>query len=518
MIRHISKELWHEILSYVDYKERLRFTMMNTFVSELLVKSVRQICLKSSQSIRMFFEDKEFQERIKSLLDNPAQQLILEYLTFIPLASLILPDYKFFVDQFPSPLNPRNAELYNFIQQINQLSIVNTSDPRYTYDSWSETFQKIKELNITVNEIYLRYVNPDNYPIPPIQTQALTLCYLSKSINEVLNLNFYQNLKSLALYCCDISDVSIFGRIHRLILEECNLIEDISCLQYNDHISIFNCLKIKDYSKSFQFSTIIDITVETSEEIFISELNLPNAKELSFLGRSERHNQILPSELRINAPLLVRLKMHHFPTHISIMNHKIQELSLENAFTNILLEHYPDLRQLCLISIPLVSLNGIEKKVTKAQIINCNLLEDFSPLKACRSVEIVDCYGLVNTLPFTNVKELKITPVTFDNLIDYNRATSITTPLGDHLKCLPLMTSLQELILNITLESFFHSKDDYFDWILQSSHIKRLVYQVPQKEMSIFLQRACSRYQNLLSRFKVDPSEIKKGKLILYTI
>lgn len=518
MIRHIPKELWHKILSYVEYRERLRFTMMNAFVSELLVKAVRQICLKSSQSIRRFFEDKEFQERISNLLDNPAQQLKLEYLTFIPLASLILPDYKFSVDQFPSPLNHRNAELYNLIQQINQLLVNDPSDPRDTYESWSETFQKIKELNIIVNEIYLRSSSLDNYSIPPIQTQALTLSYLSKPINEVLNLNFYQNLKSLALHCCDLSDVSTLGRIHRLILEDCNLIEDISSLQYNYHISIVNCLKIKDYSKSFQFSTIINITVETSEEIFISELNLPNAKELSFLGSSERHIQFLPSELRINAPLLLRLKVHHFPTLIFIMNHKVQELSLENAFTNISLHHFPDLILLNLVKVPLMSLNGIEKKLSKARIINCNLIEDFSPLKACCSVEIVDCSSLVNTLSFTNAKELKIAPVTFDNLIDYNRATSITTPLGDHLKCLPLMTSLQELILNITLESFFHSKDDYFDWILQSSHIKRLVYQVPQKEMSIFLQRACRRYQILESRFKVDRSEIKNCKLILYTI
>ncbi len=408
MLCNLPDAIHLEILSnciLIDQKEYSRITRG---VCARLMKKVR----RKKVGIFEFYTSAEFRGKIFSMIDNPSRQLILTSLSNQSILGTEL------FQDFPSPkfrelhlstsdLSIQVLSLLKTIDFINTLKLIDrrSMNPNEVQLSILQGLSDlIQSSKLLVNELIIE-LNSFNVPNFPFfsRVQLLVLKSFPSPI-DLPRISEYVHLRSLKLdYCSQVLDVSSLGHIHDLSLISCHNITDISCLNHNHTISIQYCEKILDYSKSFKYSSIIEISNNINLNFIpINMKYLESVISLKLLRHSNSFIDPLPKSLR-----LLHLSWDRGITSLplnSLRQVHLVACGLFDDLKNMENIQYIELDQL----FSLQRVNGLGMKNRVVKIRRCSNITDFSPLKDNLNVEISNCKGLTLTPALFKVSNFEV--------------------------------------------------------------------------------------------------------------
>ncbi len=353
-----------------------------------------------------------------------------------------------------------------------------------------------------------------NYPLTnlPLLSSLESLILVRVNIDSpiILNIPSYRCLRYLKLSSVSIEDVSSLDRIYELYLEYCNHIRDISCLNHNHKIVISDCESIVDYSKSFRYSKIIDIscplgfTQEATEGFDLSKA--VEAREIYVRGGDCNNKQLLlPHCLSLRV-----VQAWLLPRSFALPSeHLIQEVIVRNcpAFQSFL--HFGCMCSVKLVGLSIFTLIGLGSGNRVVEVDSCPAITDFTLLRHCDKVTINNCEGFLDQV--RGVKYFIFTPVNVDNLPhDMEGVTClILENIPYHLLSLQFPSTLKKLIIG----SSDSVVDDYLikqlPLLLASlpRHIGKIEVFVDEKYMGSLLVTGELSFPDFIIEFKEEREE-----------
>lgn len=354
-----------ELLSFLGLEDQFDYSKITRNVYQSLVKDTRKISLEQDEANK-FFNDHNFQEYVLGLVRNPSKQL-----------SITLPDhgigvieatqtFSFYVlqaspEDFSHYLAPIVSQVYR-LELTPSLPYERDSGSEGSDEEDDEEAEEAKALLYDaimtqasqkgVVELCLNGIKVNNFPLIP----SLELLNFSDSFQSTIPLHHFPNLRVVKFErCVELVDVSSLGHIYDLSLIFCDRITDISFLNYNTKINIWNCFCIEDYSNSFKFSK--NISVRYFDNYDIKPINLDilqHVQSLSIYGPKNRMRNVIPFTHSFTLPSslkTLRIEEIHIPftlpdsleslKHLSLSfitvpvivprNHRLTSISLSNC-------------------------------------------------------------------------------------------------------------------------------------------------------------------------------------------
>lgn len=391
-----------EIFHYLkDVSDRMEFARVNKLMSSQFMKQAREISLKKNISCQQFYQSEAYRSKILELIQDPQKQL---FINSLPLSGLnikreSLPDtlpslacLSCHISDFISILHHKIKAIDKIVcNLLGHLSLEEQALFRRVLFSYP-----VKNLEIT----YLNQI--------PVILQLNTLKISDSSISaRNFHLPSFTNLKSLSLLNCNLNDADIllFGEINELQLIECLGITDISCLNNNLKVLIRDCDNISDYSKSFEFSEVIEITTTSCPYSPIDVSHLKKAKHLSVQGC----RMTLMNGISLGCNFLRSLTISEFPEHFILpTDHHLSHLVIRNCVGFQSCENIGSIHKIEFSSLLLTSLNGFGPGNHLVELTSCNEVLDFRPLRNCKKVSIRNCLELYDARQLKGVKELEV--------------------------------------------------------------------------------------------------------------
>jgi hypothetical protein len=225
----------------------------------------------------------------------------------------------------------------------------------------------------------------------------------------IRNLSSLQNLQSLTLRNCnDINDVSAFARIPDLTLITCNEITDISPLTGNERLRILDCENIRPSTMSFTNVKFLHTDLIREYE---QSAALKNCVSLTLEGFADSRLATFRKALR-NVTIVAgyyREDDEYYPQPLQLNSFgHLFSVTLDShpqSFLNLRPLHSVSVVELRFLQITSIQGLGGNRKVF---LVQCNSIEDFSPLRNVPRVEICGCDGLQSGEGLENVSDLTI--------------------------------------------------------------------------------------------------------------
>ncbi len=333
------------------------FASVNRNLSRELLKKVRRIrILASSQK----WKSDEKRSRLLQMIDNPSHQLS-------------------FCDDCHS-LTDISPSLFSLIG-VNGLEISGSEIP-------------ILMNHVKAKQFMIKSLDIDDVDVLPLDclpnVESLSLSLRSTDRIEALHLPAYKFLRSLVLTDCDmLEDVSCLDGIHDLLLYCCPKIRDISSLNNNYRVCISQCEGIVTYSKSFHSSRSVWIE-RNSSEVLVSLENCHSLTSLSISAKSFTLSDNCLNSLRY-------LSLSHIRNFKALPPNRLQKAEIINCDDFESLENMDNIRSINLTSLKITSLSGLG---AKNQIVSLNELHGLTDIDALKDSTIVK----VNNCPLIQEK------------------------------------------------------------------------------------------------------------------
>lgn len=381
-----------EILHFLSLVDRLEYLRLNRSLSRELGRDVRQLFLFKESDQKQFLFSRSFRKNLIEKIKFPHQQIHLNFIS----------DYGDHFSEVCSEISlcsfkTKSRLLQQLLPRITQIKQLTINDANEVDDlvTQSERIQKVlHHLSVLkcLRQLSLQSTTLEHLPDwTHLQSLELFSCH---SFNfAALDISKLASLRCLKLTDCNgISDVSSLGNIHELHLRCCPSVSNISSLNNNKIVVIKDC-PIYDYSKSFEYTRVLNLTICHFDVI---PMDLTRLKTIQSLTIDFNYSTSLtePSTFIQNFDNLPRslkeLTIRNFDYSFSLPDkHWLRRLRIESC-NNI------DLKNLSLKAIPYV------------EICHCNQIEDWSPLQSNKTVQITCCSGFTNAEQLKEVKTLKV--------------------------------------------------------------------------------------------------------------
>lgn len=402
--------LYRELLIFLELVDQLEFVRINKDFSNIFIKQIRKIHIYYDK----FFYNDLYRQKLLSLIENPSYQLQV-----------------FANGNTPSSYVKRRTPATTFntipIELIHRLSQqqygieferMYLSNPSNDNEDYMRVYAAISELQPHTKHLSLRNWDGENRHLQlfqSIESLELRFCNVNidSNINDILS---YKHLTCLTLLYCSVltnTNLHSLSHIYDLTLIACNTIQDITCLQNNYKITIDQCAFIEDYSKSFEYSTIIHLIIKMKPTIKLMNHNptyLKNVKEFN-------------------------LKCIHLPTIDSLNDHlpmttlSLQSLTLCDIYSPFILpkkigkplkvlslrqvrlqscENMENIYHILFSGVPVPSLEGLGFGNKIVELTYCKYIQDFSYLKGCEKVKIDNCdyFNMIESIEGVPIIEL----------------------------------------------------------------------------------------------------------------
>lgn len=381
-----------EILHFLPLRDRLEYLRLNGSLSRELGRNVRQLFLFKESDQKQFLFSRLFRKNLIEKIKFPHQQIHLNFIS----------DYGDHFSEVPSEISlcsfkTKTRLLQQLLPKINQIQQLTINDVNELDDSstQSERIQKVlhhlSELKC-LSQLSLQSTPIEHLPaLTHLQSLELFSCHNFDF--AALDISKFTSLRCLKFTdCIGISDVSSLGNIYELHLRCCPSVSNISSLNNNKIVVIKDC-PIDDYSKSFEYTRVLDLMICRSDVV---PMDLTRLKAIQSLTIDFNYSTSLiePSTSIQNFGNLPRslkeLTIRNFDYSFSLPDkHCLRRLRIESC-NNI------DLKNLSLKNIPYV------------EICHCNQIEDWSPLQSNKTVQITCCSGFTDANQLKDVKTLKV--------------------------------------------------------------------------------------------------------------
>ncbi len=409
-------DLHLEILSYACLVDRLEYTRLNkTFCTELMTRIVAIYKEKTE-----FLTSESLRKKIMGLIiTDPDQQL-------------------------------RPELFYNYCGHSESISSFSSNlglnSLRINIKDFLQVFPKIRKLQrlwLTCREMGNEDIEDGVPHIPGLQ--KLTLDRYSHSSLPLMSLRKddiplshrldLRSLRYLMLHSCPyISDVSCLGHVYELRLIDCSSVVDISSLNHNEIIVIGAC-PVRDYSKSFRYSRVIDISLMGSS--VVKGIHLNNLEAVQSLA--------IDFDLTCIDPL----------SYTYILPASLSCLTLKNMICSFVAPPNHGLKKIIFSDCYDISLQNIQNiSFLKIHNYHGRASIDWSQLGDNKYVEISLCTDFKSGKVLRNVKRLTLINYILDHMKDLKNVT--------HLKLLsPNMLPFHQnaFISSTIIKSLFSTAD-----------------------------------------------------------
>ncbi len=466
-----------EILNFLHHIDRLEYCRVNKLCFEELSAESRIITLRYRRGINEFIEDEGFRDSIIKKLKNPSKQLSLELY-----GKRIFPSFAINVKSLKTStvlfqqFNLKESTIHklslspSFLSHMIQTSLINDL----------QSLTGLKDLSISS----IRAGEQELPIIPQLERLQVKACTLPPNISTLLTTEV-MNLQCLKLVNCEgISDVSSLGSIYELHIITCQNITNITTLN-NNQIIIIQSSTIEDYSQSFQYSRVIDLSFagfnawSKTRNLDMNRLQKVQRLRLDYLNASSMENL----SISILPPTLRSLTLLNIPSGCS--------LPLEHSLKELILEYCSKFSLQNMSNIPFLSFS------------NCHQIEDWSLLKDTYSIKVKNCSNF-NSLQLNNVKLLTVElssefiPIAYIFHITHlklNKAISIYRE-SFFTKLIAASDTLQELELEVHSD-FVLTKDGklFLHSFQQLITIKKII-------INIFIERYSKQFMEFYDQVK----------------
>jgi hypothetical protein len=210
------------------------------------------------------------------------------------------------------------------------------------------------------------------------------------------------------MHCPDITDVSAFARIPDLTLITCNEITDISPLTGNERLRILDCENIRPSTMNFNNVRFLHTDLIREYEQSVA---LKNCVSLTLEGFADSRLATFHKALR-NVTIIdgyYQESDEYYPQTLQLNGFgHLFSVTLEcqpQSFLNLHPLHSVPVVELRFLQITSIQGLGGNRKVF---LVQCNSIEDFSPLRNVLRVEICRCDGLQSGEGLENISDLTI--------------------------------------------------------------------------------------------------------------
>lgn len=264
----------------------------------------------------------------------------------------------------------------------------------------------------------LKILNSDFEDLPVISSlKSIELDSCNRIAANNLHVSAISNLDTVSLVNCrGIVDVRALGNVRCLTLDRCEQIQDISSLNNNYEISILYCPAIKNYSKSFQNSTIVHISNSRNFSLItpLDPTKLSRVKKLKLVG-----NSLLPiagHDTLLLPPNLEFLHVEGCLLPFSLpKQHKLQTLIVRKSSGLSSCLNMGNIKDLTLQELTIEDLEGLGNGNPKVKLIDLNI-KDLGPLQSCRNL-LIKNLKLLNPTKLLGVTHVVLTELTYPSLL-----------------------------------------------------------------------------------------------------
>ncbi len=410
-------DIYREILTWLEYADQVAFAMVNQFVCSHLIKRMRRLWWSNKDAFERKFRSYVTSEKLQSFIADPYHQLNLFLPGDLNLKAVGFDGINISCKTLSSTVDQLTTSLIHCIRKVQNLKLhFHDSLTRATLTNSEFQFivDWINNLNLGLKELTIDNYDFANLPVIP-SLESLRIARANIFTLDALNISAYCNLRCLKLTSIKIKDVSSLDGIHDLYLENCREIRDISCLNHNYKIVVEECHGITDYSNSFRYSNIITICCPDSkmrEPMKSCDLSKTlEAREISFFGIGRNKPFVLPQSSSLRFVRVETLKgCFTLPS-----KHKIRQIIVRDCPDFVSLLHFDRIYSVQLVGLRISSLEGLGSANRVVEVNNCPLITDFSVLKHCDKVTILNCQGFKDVNQVRGVKDFIFSPSS-----DYN--------------------------------------------------------------------------------------------------
>lgn len=443
--------------------------MTNGLLSHILLKRVRLIRIFSQErvleTLRSYLTWQTFRDKLHSLIIDPYQQLKLE-----------LPILNGFQDtvtcsELETSAHLLRDSLMSCVKKVRSLRLkVPGLFPFLLKDS--DLLFIVSWINDNPS-LCLRGFSLINYnftDLPIVHNlESLAIERAPNLLIDGLHISAYPNLHKLSIsWCKSVEDVSCLDGIHDLLLQGCEGIRDISCLNHNYKIAIQSCNNIVDYSHCFRYSKVVRIQGPMNIDARELELDLSTLLEVREIDikmiRSETpiKSFVLPYCGTLRRVLIQSIK----PAFSLPPSNHIRELSITSCAGFESLVNAGSISFVKLVSLTISTLEGLGDRNRHVQICRCPNIKDFSLLRHCNKIMILNCQGFHDFDQVRGVKDFTFSPFDAQNIPE--DMEGVTCLQLDNLELFKFPSSLKELKLQLRdmsmleqIPSFLSSLPDY---------------------------------------------------------
>eukprot|EP01040_Poterioochromonas_malhamensis_P011940 gene11940-13026_t len=416
--------LYRELFTYLQLVDQLEFVRINKDISTTFIKQIRTIHIFYEK----FFYDDLYRRKLLSLIENPSHQLQV-------FANGNSPSFYLRRKTPATTFTTIPIELIHRLSQQQygiEFERIYLSNPSNDNEDYMRVYAAISELQPHTKHLSLTNWDGENRHLQLFQEiESFELRYsnvnIDSNIHDILS---YKHLTCLTLVYCNVltnTNLQCLSHIYDLTLIACNTIQDITCLKNNYKITIDQCSFIDDYSNSFEYSTIIHLTIKMKPTIKMMYNNT------TYLKKVKEFN----------------LKCIHLPTIYSLNDHlpmstsSLQSLTLCDVYSSFTLpkksgkplkvlslrqvrlqscENMENIYHIIFIGVPVPSLEGLGRGNKIVELTYCKYIQDFSYLKDCEKVKIDNCdyFNTIESIQGVPIIEL----LTMNSIMDLHGVTS----------------------------------------------------------------------------------------------
>lgn len=296
LIKNLPADLYRRLQSWLEYDDKIAFAMVNRTICRYLIMNVRFIRLEGNKSFERYFR---YENKRKSLIAAPYHQLTVIIPDDMSFEAVGFENINLICKSLSISVNQLTTSFIHCVKKVQDLILGNYS--RSSRPSLTAYEHRVITDWMNNSDLGVKHFTIVNYTLTnlPLLSSLESLILVRVNIDSpiILNIPSYRCLRYLKLSSVSIEDVSSLDGIYELYLEYCNYIRDISCLNHNHKIVITDCESIVDYSKSFRYSKIIDIscplgfTQEATEGFDLSKA--VEAREIYVRGGDCNNKQLL---------------------------------------------------------------------------------------------------------------------------------------------------------------------------------------------------------------------------------
>lgn len=465
MMKNLPEEIYFEIISNLDYSDRIVFAMTNTRIAKITLKRVRMFrtslrCLTLKQGVR---------ELVDNLIVDPYYQF---HLSACDVSQLPVVD-----NLICETLNTDAYALTMLIsrlKKVQSLELVTCWKEPPHYSEFVLPAEEINNSSLSLKKLSIAGYNFIDLPvIKNLESLSISCSYTPM---RGFNIADYSNLRVLKFdKCPNIEDVSSLGRIYELHLIDCHGIRDISCLNDNYKIIIEECSGIVDYSRSFRCSKIVKIVLSSNPSA-AEKCNLSHLLEVREFSIRGVPRGFVPPQCA---------SLRHFSLEDCRLIPKIQEMSAIDylrlssvinllRFTLSSVTNLGRIYYVKLHSLAINTLEGLGRGNRVVEIENCPRVTDFRVLRYCSKVSIRDCEGFQDFSQLRGVKRFIFSSENLNSSMDMKGVTCLKVQdSSSDFFPLKLPKSLKRLVFEFGSISLINTLPMFFSTL--PSHVRKIL-------------------------------------------